>query len=174
MKLILSVLVTAVLSCPAVLVTPIFAQEAPDPFRNAYRYDTWPVTAGAIKKEPVLDMLIFPGYTVINKTTGSGGTTYTMGEAPDKARVSVTVKAYDSVTAAHAGLLGVLGQFSMILASAESKNLKVGDIGFVMNENDMFTFVAFVKGNITVVVNNIAPDKPNTVRDIASQVDLMI
>lgn|SRR5574337_4602 len=171
MKHILSVF--AVLFC-VTLVTPAFAQEISSQIKNAYGYDTWPGKNGAVKNAPSLDMLAFPGYVLIDKTAGSNGTTYTLGEGPGKPRVSVTVKAYDSASAAQAGLLEVLSQFSMILPTAESKNLKIGDKGFVMQENDMFTFAAFVRNNITVVVNNIAPDKPNVVRDIASQLDLMI
>lgn len=172
MKHILSVV--TIVFCLAILATSLFAQEAPDAMKNAYGYDSWPGKTGALKKEPALDLLNFPGYILIDKTTGNDGTTYTMGESRDKVRVSVTVKAYESAAAAQAGLLGVLGQFSMILASAESKNLKVGDTGFAIDENNMFTFVGFVKNNITVVLKNIAPDKPNVVRDIASQIDLMI
>lgn len=173
MKHILHVLVI-LMGCVTVFISPAFAEETLDPIRSAYGFDAWPGKKGDIKKEPALDPLHFPGYILIRKTTGSVGTTYMMGEAPDNVRVSITVKTYDSAVAAHAGLLGVLGGFSMILPSAESKNFKIGDAGFVINENDMFAFVAFVKNNITVVVKNIAPDKPNAVRDIASQVDLMI
>lgn len=173
MKRILSVF-TVFLSFLAVLAVPSVGQEAQDPIRNAYGYDAWPGKTGAVKNAPSLDLLAYPGYVLLDKTAGSGGTTYTLGEGPGKPRVSVTVKAYESASAAQAGLLGVLSQYSMILTTAESKNLNVGDKGFVMQENDMLTFAAFVRNNITVVVNNVAPDKPNVVRDIASQVDLMI
>jgi hypothetical protein len=142
--------------------------------KNAYGYDNWPGKTGVIKKEPLLDLLTVPGFVLIDKTSGNDGTTYRLGETRDKVRVSLTVKAYNTAGDAQRGLLTVLSQFSMILPKAESQNLKVGDIGFVLSENIMFTFVAFAKNNITVVVKNINPDKPNMVRDIAAQIDAMI
>ena len=100
--------------------------------------------------------------------------TYTFGETQDKPLIIVTVKAHATVGDAQTGLLNILSQYSMILPKAETHGFKIGDIGFVINENNTITLAVFVKNNITVVVKNVDSDNPKSVREIAGQIDAMI
>ena len=142
--------------------------------KTIYNYDAWTGKTGELKQEPPLDLMPLPGLVLIGKTTGDDGTTYTFGETQDKPLISIAVKSHATVGDAQTGLLDILSQFSMILSKAELQGLKLGDIGFVLIDNDVVTFAAFVKNNITVVVRNITPDNPKSVKDIAGQIDLMI
>ena len=139
-----------------------------------YNYDAWPGKAGEIKQEPPLDLMPLPGLVLIGKTTGNDGMTYIFGETQDKPLISITVKAHATVADAQMGLLNILSQFSMILLKAETHGLKLGDVGFAMSEGDVITFIAFVRNNITVVVKNISPENPKSVKDIAGQIDSVI
>lgn len=136
-----------------------------------YNYDAWPGKAGEFKQEPQLDLMPLPGLVLIGKTTGDNGTIYTFGETQDKPLISVTVKSHATAADAQTGLLNILSQFSMILLKAETQGLKLGDVGFVFTENDMVTFAAFVRNNITVVVKNINPENPKSVKDAAVQIN---
>ncbi|MFA4827890.1 MAG: hypothetical protein WC855_02375 [Thermodesulfovibrionales bacterium] len=142
--------------------------------KTIYNFDAWLGKAGEIKQEPPLDLMPLPGWVLIGKTTGDDGTTYTFGETQDKPLIVVTVKAHAAVADAQTGLLNILSQFSMILLKAETQGLKFGDVGFAMSEGDVITFIAFVRNNVTVVIKNISPDNPKSVKDIAGQIDLMI
>jgi len=84
------------------------------------------------------------------------------------------VKAYTSIEKAQEGLLIILSQWSRILSKGSIHNLNVGDVNFVINENDTIIFVAFVRNNITVIVKNIEAENPISVQDIAIQTDSMI
>ena len=142
--------------------------------KTIYNYDAWPGKTGELKQEPPLDLMPLPGLVLIGKTTGDDGMTYTFGETQDKPLIIVTVKAHAAVADAQTGLLNILSQYSMILPKAETHGFKIGDIGFVINENNTITLAVFVKNNITVVVKNVDSDNPKSVREIAGQIDAMI
>lgn len=150
------------------------AQDMLIQLKSVYGYDAWPGKAGAIKQEPSLDSMLVPGLVFIDKTPGPEGTTYRWGEAADKPRISVIVKAYSTIDDAQTGLITILSLFTSILPKTDTESLKVGDIGFLMKEGNAITFIAFVKSNITVAVKNLAPDNPVSVRDIARQIDPMM
>jgi hypothetical protein len=156
------------------LVSLLFGQDVLNKMKETYGYDNWPGKTGGIKQEPPLDLLILPGFVFIDKTTGDNGTTYRWGETMDNPRVLATVKSYSTIEEAQLSLLNNLSQFSTILPNVETYGIKVGDVGFAISENDIIVLAAFVKKNITVVVKNLIPDNPKSVRDIALQIDLMI
>lgn len=100
---------------------------------------------------------------------------YISGVKPkDKVQIEATVKACSSIEEAQMGLLNILSQFSRILANAETYGLKVGDVGFAINENDTVIFVTFVKNNITVVVKNVDVENSVSVKEVTAKIDSLI
>jgi len=65
-------------------------------------------------------------------------------------------------------------EYSTILSKGEIYQLTVGDVNFVINENDTNIFVAFVRNDISVIIKNIDIENPISVNDIAIQIDSII
>ncbi len=171
MKKILSILI--ILFIWLGLVSLSFGQDVLTIMKGIYGYDNWPGKTGEIRQEPLLDLLILPGFVFIDKTTGDEGTTYRWGETLDKAQVSAAVKAYNTIEDAQIGLLNILSQFTAVFPNAETYGITVGDVGFAIDEKDIVTIAAFVKNNITVLIKSIDSDNPKSVKDVAVQINLM-
>lgn len=152
----------------------LFGQDLLIKLKDIYNYDAWQGKTGEIKLEPTLELLNLPGFVFIDKSLGDEGTTYKWGETLDNAQIQATVKTYTTIEEAQTGLINILSQYSMILSKAEDQGLMVGDIGFVISENDTIVFVAFVKNNITVVAKNVDGENPISVKDLTIQINSSI
>lgn len=144
--------------------------------KSIYQYDSWPGTSEDLIKAPSLDAMIFSGMVFIDKTESTYGELYRWGEAAGKPIIKISVNTCGTIDEAHVELLKILSGFTMTLTNGGRENLGIGDISFINKEQEQINFMAFVRNNIVISINNINNTNENniTVAEIASIIDQLL